>query len=59
MTPAEKQRRSEHFETAYRESGLPVTMQRRTMFEAILDRRDHPTADPVFNSDNERNKYYD
>jgi len=56
MTPAEKQRRSEHFETAYRESGLPVTMQRRTMFEAILDRRDHPTADPVFNSDNERNK---
>ena len=48
MTSAEKQRRIERFETAHRESGLPVTMQRRAVFEAILDRRDHPTADQVF-----------
>jgi Fur family peroxide stress response transcriptional regulator len=48
MTPAEKQRRIERFETAHHESGLPVTMQRRAVFEAILDRRDHPTADQVF-----------
>ena len=48
MTPAEKQRRIERFETAHRESGLPVTMQRRAVFEAILDRRDHPSADQVF-----------
>jgi len=48
MTPAEKQRRIELFETAHRQSGLPVTMQRRAVFEAILDRRDHPTADQVF-----------
>src|SRR5664279_5833386 len=48
MTPAEKQRRIELFETAHRQSGLPVTMQRRAVFEAILERRDHPTADQVF-----------
>jgi Fur family transcriptional regulator, peroxide stress response regulator len=48
MTRAEKQRRIERFETAHRESGLPVTMQRRAVFEAIMDRRDHPTADQVF-----------
>ena len=48
MTQAEKQRRLERFETAHREGGLPVTMQRRAVFEAILDRRDHPTADQVF-----------
>jgi Fur family transcriptional regulator, peroxide stress response regulator len=48
MTPAEKQRRIERFETAHREGGLPVTLQRRAVFEAILDRQDHPTADQVF-----------
>jgi Fur family transcriptional regulator, peroxide stress response regulator len=48
MRPPEKQRRIERFETAHRERGLPVTMQRRAVFEAILDRRDHPTADQVF-----------
>jgi len=50
MTPADKQRRIERFETAYHESGLPVTMQRRAVFEAILGRRDHPTADQVFHA---------
>jgi len=50
MTPAEKQRRIECFETAHRESGLPVTMQRRAVFAAIMDRRDHPTADQVFHA---------
>ena len=50
MTQAEKQRRLERFETAHREGGLPVTMQRRAVFEAILDRRDHPTADQVFHA---------
>jgi len=50
MTPAEKQRRIEFFETAHRRSGLPVTVQRRAVFEAILERRDHPTADQVFHA---------
>ena len=50
MTPAERQRRIERFETAHRESGLPVTMQRRAVFEVIMDRRDHPTADQVFHA---------
>ncbi len=48
MTRAEKQQRIARFETAHRENGLPVTMQRRAVFEAILDRRDHPTADQIF-----------
>ena len=50
MTPAEKQRRIEFFETAHRRSGLPVTVQRRAVFEAILERRDHPAADQVFHA---------
>jgi Fur family peroxide stress response transcriptional regulator len=50
MTPAEKQRRIARFETAHRENGLPVTVQRRAVFDAILDRRDHPTADQIFHA---------
>lgn len=34
-------------ERACRERGLPVTVQRRTVLETILDREDHPTADQV------------
>ena len=70
MTQAEKRQRIERFETAYRESGLPVTTQRHAVFEAILDRRDHSTADqvvhsvhprlpPVADNLNERNKHYE
>ncbi len=33
---------------AHRESGLPVTIQRRAVFEAILERQDHPTAEQVY-----------
>jgi len=45
---AEKRRRSEQFARAHRENGLPVTMQRRAVFEAVLEREDHPSADQVF-----------
>ena len=48
MTAAQRQIRIEQFERAHRENGLPVTMQRRAVFEAILEREDHPTADQVY-----------
>ncbi len=47
MKPAEKQQRMDRFFTAHRESGLPVTTQRRAVFEAILARTDHPTAEQL------------
>lgn len=50
MTVDEKTQRGEHFERAHREHGLPVTMQRLAVFEDILEREDHPTADQVFQS---------
>ena len=48
MRPTEKQQRIDRFFAAHRERGLPVTTQRRAVFEAILDRRDHPTAEQVY-----------
>ena len=38
------------FETACRHRGIPVTVQRRRILEAILDRTDHPTPDQVYAS---------
>ncbi len=43
-TPA----RLQQFEAACRAHGLPVTVQRRRIFEALLDRTDHPTPDQVY-----------
>jgi len=37
-----------HFSAAHRGSGMPVTTQRHAVFEAILDRTDHPTAEQLF-----------
>lgn len=48
MRPAEKQQRIDHFFAAHHESGLPVTTQRRAVFEAILERTDHPTAEQLY-----------
>jgi Fur family peroxide stress response transcriptional regulator len=39
---------------AHRESGLPVTIQRRAVFEAILGRQDHPTAELVYRAVREK-----
>ena len=47
MSSADKQQRLDRFVAAHRESGLPVTIHRRAVFEAILDRQDHPTAEQV------------
>ena len=35
-------------EAKCRERGIPMTVQRRAIFEALLDRHDHPTIDQVY-----------
>ena len=40
--------RTQQFEAACRAHGLPVTVQRRRIFEALRDRSDHPTPDQVY-----------
>lgn len=37
-----------HFETVCRENGLALTVQRRAIREALSSRKDHPTADQVY-----------
>jgi Fur family peroxide stress response transcriptional regulator len=46
----DKRARLERFEAACRERGLALTVQRRAILEAVLDRDDHPTADAVYGS---------
>ncbi len=48
MSPADKRQRMDRFFAAHRERGLPVTTQRRAVFDAILDRADHPTAEQLY-----------
>jgi Fur family transcriptional regulator, peroxide stress response regulator len=48
MSHAEPQQRIDRFVAAHRESRLPITTQRRAVFDAILDRHDHPTAEQVY-----------
>jgi Fur family peroxide stress response transcriptional regulator len=40
--------RMQQFEAACRAHGLPVTVQRRRIFEALAGRTDHPTPDQVY-----------
>jgi Fur family transcriptional regulator, peroxide stress response regulator len=47
MAGKSTQNRIAQFERLCRGRGLPVTTQRRTIFETILDREDHPTADQI------------
>lgn len=42
------------FEALCRSKGLPLTVQRRAIFEVVLERDDHPTADQVFEVVQER-----
>ena len=43
-----KQQKISDLEARCRERGLPMTVQRRAIFEALLDRQDHPTIDQVY-----------
>lgn len=38
----------EEFEQLCRQRGLPLTVQRRAVLEALMHRHDHPTADQIF-----------
>ncbi len=46
--------RIREFEELCRQRGLPVTMQRRVILEAVLKRDDHPTADQIYEAVRER-----
>jgi Fur family peroxide stress response transcriptional regulator len=41
-------RRFSRLEEACRRRGIPLTVQRRSVFAAVLGRSDHPTAEQVF-----------
>jgi Fur family peroxide stress response transcriptional regulator len=43
-----KQQRIGLLEAKCRERGLPVTIQRRVIFDALLGRDDHPTIDQIY-----------
>ena len=44
----DKARRLSRFEEVCRRRGIPLTVQRRSVFAAVLARSDHPTAEQVF-----------
>jgi Fur family peroxide stress response transcriptional regulator len=46
--PVEMQDRLQQFQSLCRQRGLSLTVQRQRIFELILERRDHPTADQVY-----------
>jgi Fur family peroxide stress response transcriptional regulator len=46
--------RLQELEEVCRERGLPLTTQRRMVFEVLLQRDDHPTADLIFEAVRER-----
>ena len=48
VSSADKQERIDHFFAAHRQAGLPITTQRRAVFDAILHHADHPTADQLY-----------
>jgi Fur family peroxide stress response transcriptional regulator len=48
MDSHSKQKRLEEFERLCHERGIPCTIQRRSILEAVLDSSDHPTANQVY-----------
>jgi Fur family peroxide stress response transcriptional regulator len=49
-----KQKKLALLETISRQRNLPVTVQRRVVLDALLDRRDHPTVDQLYEDVKER-----
>ncbi len=54
MREPERIERLHRFEELCRSRGLPLTVQRRTILAAVLEREDHPTADRVYQVVRER-----
>ena len=50
MHSPSEQKRVQEFEDLCRRRGLPLTVQRRTILEAVLGREDHPTAEQIFDT---------
>jgi Fur family peroxide stress response transcriptional regulator len=50
MSPSNPHERLAAFEQECRRRGLAMTIQRRTVFEELVGRRDHPTADQVYDA---------
>jgi len=50
MHSSSRRKRLQEFEALCRREGLPLTVQRRTILEAVLAREDHPTAEQVFDT---------
>lgn len=48
MGPVDKRERLQQFEALCRQRGLALTVQRRLILEAVLERGDHPTADQMY-----------
>jgi Fur family peroxide stress response transcriptional regulator len=44
----DRQEKIASLEAKCRKRGIPMTVQRRAIFEALLDRQDHPTIDQVY-----------
>ena len=51
---AQKQKKLELLELVCHERSLPVTVQRRVVLDALLDRHDHPTVDQLYEDVKER-----
>jgi Fur family peroxide stress response transcriptional regulator len=52
--PTRPSERLQRFEEECRRRGLAVTVQRRAVFAELAGRRDHPTADQVFDAVRDR-----
>ena len=48
MKQAQAAHKMEAFQKLCREQGIPLTVQRRVILEALVGREDHPTADQVY-----------
>jgi Fur family peroxide stress response transcriptional regulator len=46
--------RLQQFESLCRRLGVPLTVQRRVVLQAVLEMRDHPTADQIIDVVNDR-----
>lgn len=54
MNEREIEQRLERFEELCRTEGLPLTVQRRDILRAVLQRDDHPSVDQIYESVRER-----
>jgi Fur family peroxide stress response transcriptional regulator len=54
VRPDEIDARLRWFASLCRERGIPLTVQRREILKAVLQRDDHPTADQVYESVKQR-----